>query len=217
SSKDSFRVIMALVAHYDLELHQMDVKTAFLNGDLSEEIFMAQPKGFIETGKEHLVCRLNKSIYGLKQTSRQWYLKFDEIVTSLDFVENKVDHCIYLKISGSKFIFLVLYIDDILLASNDMGLLHETKQLLSKTFDMKDLGEASFVLGIEIHRDRSRHLLGLSQRAYIDRVLARFSMQDCKGIETLVAKGDKFSKEQCPKNELEKESMKNVPYASAVS
>ena len=114
------------------------------------------------------MCELKKSIYGLKQASRQWYLKFDEVITSLGFVENKVDQCIYLKTSGSKFIFLVLYVDDTLLASNDVNLLHETKALLSKTFEMNDLGEASFVLGIEIHRDRSQNLLGLSQRAYVD-------------------------------------------------
>ena len=142
SSKDSFRIVMALVAYYDLELHQMDVKTAFLNGGLNEEIYMMQPEGFKEEGKEHMVCKLRKSIYGLKQASRQWYLKFDEIVTSLGFVENKIDQCIYLKVSGRKFIFLVLYVDDILLASSDLSLLHETKMLLSKSFDMKDLGEA---------------------------------------------------------------------------
>ena len=84
------------------------------------------------------------------------------MITSLGFVENKVDRCIYLKTNGSKFIFLVLYVDDTLLASNDVNLLHETKALLSKTFEMKDLGEASFVLGIEIHGDRSQNLLGLS-------------------------------------------------------
>ena len=108
------------------------------------------------------MCELKKSIYGLKHASKQWYLKFDEVITFLGFVENKVDHCIYLKTSGSKFIFLVLYVDDTLLASNDVNLLHETKDLLSKTFEMKDLGEASFVLGIEIHRDISQNLLGLS-------------------------------------------------------
>ena len=107
-----------------------------------------------------MVCKLKKSIYGLKQASRQWYLKFDEIVTSMGFVENKVDPCIYLKVSGSKFIILVLYVDDILLASSSCDLLVETKSMLSKCFDMKDLGEASFVLGIEIRRDRSRKLLG---------------------------------------------------------
>ena len=216
STKDSFRIIMALVAHFDLELHQMDVKTAFLNGDLNEEVYMQQPEGFVTSGNEHLVCKLRKSIYGLKQASRQWYLKFDEVVTSLGFEENKVDQCIYLKVSGSKFIFLVLYVDDILLASRDLGLLHETKSMLTKFFDMKDLGEASFVLGIEIHRDRSRGVLGLSQRAYIDRVLERFNMQNCKPGDTPVAKGDKFSKDQCPKNEIERAEMNGKPFDSAL-
>ena len=112
---------MDLVAHYNLELHQMDVKTAFLNGNLVEEVYMKQPQGFIESSKEHLVCQLQKSIYGLKQASRQQYLKFDEVVTSLGFVENKIDQCIYLKVSGGKFIFLILYVDDILLASSDLA------------------------------------------------------------------------------------------------
>ncbi|RVW99085.1 Retrovirus-related Pol polyprotein from transposon TNT 1-94 [Vitis vinifera] len=78
---------MAIVAHFDLELHQMDVKTAFLNGDLDEEVYMEQPIGFVEVGKEDLVCKLNKSIYGLKQASRQWYLKFDKIITQNGFKE----------------------------------------------------------------------------------------------------------------------------------
>jgi len=111
SKKDSFKIIMTLVAHYDLELHQMDVKTAFLNENLEEDIYMDQPVGFIEEGKEHMVCRLKKSIYGLKQASRQWYLKFNDTITSFEFKKNIVDRCIYLKVSGSKFIFLILYVD----------------------------------------------------------------------------------------------------------
>ncbi|TQD94623.1 hypothetical protein C1H46_019868 [Malus baccata] len=111
------RVVMALVAYFDLELHQMDVKTDFLNGDLEECIYMKQPTKFIERGKENMVCKLNKSIYGLKQASRQWYLKFDQIVYSQGFAENKLDDCIYIKFSSSQFILLVLYVDDILLAS----------------------------------------------------------------------------------------------------
>jgi hypothetical protein len=108
SKKDSLRIIMALVAHCELELHQMDVKTAFLNGSLEEDIYMDQPEGFSIKGKEHLACKLKKSIYGLKQASRQWYLKFHNTITSFGFKENIVDRCIYLKVSGSKFIFLIL-------------------------------------------------------------------------------------------------------------
>ncbi|RVW92863.1 Retrovirus-related Pol polyprotein from transposon TNT 1-94 [Vitis vinifera] len=216
SSKDSFRIIMALVAHYDLELHQMDVKTAFLNGNIDETIYMVQPENFESNDSKQLVCRLKRSIYGLKQASRQWYRKFDQVITSFGFKENTVDQCIYLKFSGSKFIILVLYVDDILLASSDVGLLHETKRFLSSKFDMKDLGNASFVLGIQIHRDRSRGILGLSQKAYIDKVLSRFGMSNCAPGDTPVAKGDKFSLHQCPKNELEKKDMERFPYASAI-
>ncbi|KAM1021141.1 hypothetical protein PS2_041989 [Malus domestica] len=110
---------------------------------------MAQPPGFVERGKESLVCKLNKSIYGLKQASRQWNKKFDQVIMAAGFQQNKMDECVYLKVSDSKFIFLVLYVDDILLASSDISLLHATKKLLTESFDMKDLGEAQFVLGIE--------------------------------------------------------------------
>ncbi|KAM1015922.1 hypothetical protein ACFX2A_046661 [Malus domestica] len=216
SSKDSMRVVMALVAHFDLELHQMDVKTAFLNGDLEECIYMKQPTGFVERGKENMVCQLNKSIYGLKQASRQWYLKFDQIVSSQGFEENKLDDCIYLKFSGSQFIFLVLYVDDILLASSCPQLLQRTKRMLSESFDMKDLGEAHYVLGIEIVRNRQKRLLGLSQKGYIDRVLHRFNMENCSCGQVPVNKGDKFSKSQCPRTDLETEKMQGKPYASLV-
>ncbi|KAF5788317.1 putative RNA-directed DNA polymerase [Helianthus annuus] len=216
SRKDSLRIVMALVAHFDLELHQMDVKTAFLNGDLHEDVFMTQPEGFKPKGQEHLVCKLQKSIYGLKQASRQWYLKFDEIMKKQGFIKNQVDQCTYLKMSGSNFAILVLYVDDILLASNSLDLLHESKRLLSQNFDMKDLGEASYVIGIEIHRDRTNGILGLSQKAYIDRVLTRYNMQQCSPSVAPVVKGDVFGSFQCPKTEVEKEQMRLIPYASVV-
>ena len=146
SRKDSLQVILALVAHFDLELHQMDVKTAFLNGGLEEEVYMKQLEGFSSSASEHFVCKLNKSIYGLKQGSRQWHLKFHEVVSSFGFEENVMDNCIYHKISGSKICFLVLYVDDVLLATNDVGTLYEVKQFILKNFDMKDMGEASYVM-----------------------------------------------------------------------
>jgi hypothetical protein len=151
AKKDSFRIVMALVAHYDLELHQMDVKTTFLNGDLQENVYMSQPKGFVVDGKEHMGCKLKKSIYGLKQASRQWHLKFDEVIKKFGFIENQVNNYICIKTKGSMFIILVLYVDDILLACSDKNLLHEIKRFLLSNFDMKELDDASYVLGIEIH------------------------------------------------------------------
>ncbi|RDX83682.1 hypothetical protein CR513_35372, partial [Mucuna pruriens] len=152
--KDFFQVIMTLVAYFDFKLHQMDVKTTFLN-----------------------VCKLNKSIYGLKQASYHWYLKFHEVITSFGFEENIMDNCIYLKVSESKICFLVLYVDDILLATNDKGSLYEVKQSLSKHFDMKN------IRGHLIHRERSLGILGLSQKTYVNKVpeiLAKYSTH-CEG------------------------------------
>ena len=162
SKNDSFRIIMAMLAHYDLDLYQMDVKTVFMNGNLEKKVYMDQPEGFSVEGKENMVCKLKKSIYELKQASQQWYLKFNDIITSFRFKENTVDQCIYLKVSESKFIFLILYVDDILLATNDLGLLHETKKFLFKNLEMKYMSEASYVIGIEIFCDRSQGFLGLS-------------------------------------------------------
>jgi hypothetical protein len=100
SKKDSFRIVMALIAHYDLELHQMDAKIVFLNGELQESVYMTQLEGFTIEDKEHMGCRLKKFIYGLKQASIQWYLKFDEVVKKFGFVKNKVGNCIYIKNQG---------------------------------------------------------------------------------------------------------------------
>ena len=129
----------------------MDVKTTFLNGNIDETIYMQQPQTFTSENSKQMVCKLKKSIYRLKYASRQWYYKFHQIIVSFGFEMNSVGECIYHKFSESKCIFMVLYVDDILLASNDIGILHETKRFLSNKFEMKDLGDDSFVLGIQIY------------------------------------------------------------------
>ena len=100
---------------------------------------------------KNMVWKLKKSIYGLKQASQKWYFKLYKVIISFGFEMNLVDDCIYHKFCVSKYIFLVLYVDDILLGSNDIGLWHDTKRFLAKNFGMKDLGDTSFVLGIQIH------------------------------------------------------------------
>jgi hypothetical protein len=163
-----------------------------------------------------LECHLTKSIYGLKRASRQWYLKFDETIRKFRFKENEEDNCIYAKFKNEKVIFIVLYVDDILLASSDVHLLLETKGFLSSYFDMKDLGEASYVLGIEIHWDRRKGVLELSQNSYIEKVLKKFNMHKCNPAPAPIVKGVKFGKFQCPRNQYEINEMKVVPYASTV-
>jgi len=143
-------------------------------------------------------------------------LKFDSTIKKFGFQQNIEDSCVYAKFKNGKYIFLILYVDDILLASSDVNLLLEMKKFLSSNFDMKDLGEASFVLGIEIHRDRRKEVLGLSQKTYLEKVLKKYSMQNCKPSPAPIVKGDRFGEFQCPRNQYEIDQMKAVPYALAV-
>jgi hypothetical protein len=143
-------------------------------------------------------------------------LKFDRTIKGFGFKENVEDNYVYAKLKNGKYIFLILYVNDILLASSDVNLLMETKKFLSSNFDMKDLDEASFVLGIEIHRDRRKGVLGLSQKAYIEKVLKKFSMHACSPSPSPIVKGNRFGEYQCPKNKYEINRMKAVPHALAV-
>lgn len=212
----SIRIILAIAAYYDYEIWQMDVKTAFLNGFLEEDVYMTQPEGFEDPNEAGKVCKLKKSIYGLKQASRSWNFRFDEKIKEFDFIRCEEDPCVYKKFSGSKVAFLVLYVDDILLIGNDIPMLESVKEWLKKCFSMKDLGKAEYILGIKIYRDRSKRLLGLSQGTYIDKILNRFKMQDSKKGFLPIQHGIYLSKKQCPKTPVELEKMKQVPYASAI-
>src|SRR3954467_992996 len=176
----SVRIVLAIAAYFDYDIWQMDVKTAFLNGNLDEDVYMIQPEGFVDPQNASKVCKLQKSIYGLKQAARSWNIRFKEVVKSFGFIENEKEPCVFKKFSGSSIVFLILYVGDILLIGNDIPMLEAVKDSFKNSFAMKDLGEAAYILGIKIYRDRSRRLIGLSQSTYIDKVLKRFNMHEAK-------------------------------------
>ena len=163
--------MLAIAAFY--EIWQKDVKTAFLNGILKEELYMMQPEGFVDPKNANKVCKLQRSIYGLVQASRSWNIRFDEVIKAFGFIQTYGEACIYKKVSGSSVAFLILYVDDILFMGNDIEFLESIKGYLNKGFSMKDLGEAAYILGIKIYRDRSRRLIGLSQSTYLDKILKK--------------------------------------------
>ncbi|KAJ9558089.1 hypothetical protein OSB04_012703 [Centaurea solstitialis] len=212
----SIRILMAISAYFNYEIWQMDVKTAFLNGKLTEDVYMEQPEGFEDPKNPNKVCKLLKSIYGLKQASRSWNLHFDERIKEFGFAKSEFEPCVYTKFSGSIVTFLVLYVDDILLIGNDVPTLQSVKEWLSKCFQMKDLGEAAYILGIKIYRNRSKRLIGLSQSTYIDKVLKRFRMDESKKGFIPMQHGIVLSKTQCPVSSEDQDRMKSVPYASAI-
>ncbi|GKA71265.1 retrotransposon protein, putative, ty1-copia subclass [Tanacetum coccineum] len=174
------RILLAIAAFYDYEILLMDVKTAFLNGHLSEDVYMVPPEGFVDPKHPNKVCKLQRSIYGLKQASRSWNKRFDVEIKKIDFTQNPDEPCVYLKASGSNVAFLVLYVDDILLMGNNVTMLQEDKSWICECFSMKDLGEATYILGIKIIRDRSKRLITLSQSAYLEIILKKFKMENSK-------------------------------------
>ena len=213
----SIRVVLGIAASLDLEIEQLDVKTAFLHGDLEEEIYMEQPEGFGVKGKENLVCKLKKSLYGLKQAPRLWYKKFDSFMLNHGYNRTNTDHCVFVKkFSDGDFVILLLYVDDMLIVGQDTNKIEKLKKELSKSFAMKDLGPAKQILGMKITRDRASKRLWLSQEKYIEKVLERFNMAKSKPVNTPLAGHFKLSSAQCPTSDEEQEGMKQIPYASAV-
>ena len=161
----SIRTILSLVAVEYLHLEQLDVKTTFLHGDLEKEIYMQQPHGYEVKGKVNLVCRLNKSLYGLKKAPRKWYLNFDRFMTEQGRCHS--DHCVYFKnLENGSYIILLLYVDDMLVAGSNMQDLNVLKEKLANSFAMKDLGAAKKILCMRITRDRKNRKLTLSQGEY---------------------------------------------------
>eukprot|EP00253_Pinus_taeda_P009653 PITA_09653 len=195
----------------------MDVKATFLHGDLEEEIYMKKPEGFVVKGKKELVRKLKKSLYGLKRSPWMWYHKFDSFIRGLGFTRRKEYHCVYFKLIGDDVIYLVLYVDDMLLVGSDKEIIQDLKTHLSPKFDMKYLGAANYILGMEIKRGQTKRKLWLNQRKYVETILQRFNMHDSKPVKVLIPVRVKLSAKQCPKTQEEEEDMPYVPYASAAS
>ncbi|GJQ95323.1 retrotransposon protein, putative, ty1-copia subclass [Tanacetum coccineum] len=212
----AIRILIAIAAYYDYEIWQMDVKTAFLNGYLNEEVYMEQPEGFVNPKYPNRVCKLKRSIYGLKQASRQWNKRFDDEIKKFGFTQNRDEPCVYLKASRSNVTFLILYVDDILIMGNNIPMLQDVKSYLGRCFAMKDLGEAAYILGIKIYRDRSRRLIGLCQSAYIEKILKRFHMENSKRGSIPMQEKLRLSKSQGASTPAELKRMQNVSYTSAV-
>ncbi|KAG8480295.1 hypothetical protein CXB51_024758 [Gossypium anomalum] len=186
----SIRILLALVAQLNLELAQLDVKIAFLHGELEEEIYMTQLEGYEDAGGRNWVCKLNKSLYGLKQSPRQWY---------------------------KSFIYLLLYVDDMLIASKSQKEIDKLKALLNEEFEMKDLGKAKKILSKDISRDRQRGKLCLNQKQYLKKVLQCFgAKENTKHVSTPLASHLKLNAQLSLKTEEEREYMAKVPYANAV-
>ncbi|GKB05386.1 zinc finger, CCHC-type containing protein [Tanacetum coccineum] len=187
----TIRLLIAMTSIHNLIIHQMDVKTTFLNGDLDEEVYMNQPQGFIMPGNENKVCKLIKSLYGLKQAPKQWHQKFDEVVLSNGYLLNQADKCVYSKFDKTgKGVIICLYVDDMLIFGTDQVQVDLTKEFLSSRFSMKDMRETDVILGIRIkHKSNG---IAISQSHYIEKVLKKFNYFDCTPVNTPMDTSEKL-------------------------
>lgn len=176
---DSLRVILALVTHQDLEMMQFDIKTAFLYGDLEETIYMKIPEGLKVKDSDNALCKLNKSLYGLKQAPRCWNKKFNDFLKRFDFRANHADNCIYTDVISGCNVYLVLFVDDGLIASKSLNSIHLVLNFLKQSFEVT-LGDASTFVGLQIERNRANRTMFLHQSSYIKNVIDKFKMTDAK-------------------------------------
>ena len=176
----SVRALIAFAIQNDMLLHQMDVVTAFLNGNLEEDIYMQQPDGYVKEGSEHLVCKLNKSLYGLKQSPRCWNKAFAEFMKSSKFKQSEADPCIYVRDTS----IVAVYVDDLIIATKTEGEMQLVKELLHSQFKMKDMGELHYCLGITIRQDTNEKTVEIQQKQYILRMLEKYGLQDSKPVST---------------------------------
>ena len=211
----SIRILLAMAARNDWEIEQMDVKSAYLNGTLDEKVYMRQPPGFAEPGQEHKVCALKRPIYGLKQAGRRWYIKFCSVLVSLGLVRCSVDHGIFYMRKDDSTLVLSVSVDDLGITGTK-DLTGWFKKEISKHFDMTDLGPLRWILGIEVVRDRAKRTISLSQRAYIETIIARFNLEEAKPVVTPLEPGMTLSVLQCPSTPRQFEQMRDVPYREAI-
>jgi hypothetical protein len=188
---ESLQLVLALAMLEDWEIHQMDVKSAFLHGDLDEEIYMEQPIGFVVAGQEHKVCKLQKALYSLKQASCAWNLQFHGVLNELSFTQMYSDAGVYVYHlqEGGDSVIIILYVDDITILGNSIKKINTLKKSLSSRYEMTDLGKIQSYLGVNITRDHANHTMDIDQKEYVQTIVERFGMRDTKSLYTPLPAG----------------------------
>ena len=190
---EAVRLLLALAAHEGWEVHHMDVKTAFLNGDLQEEVFVEQAPGFTQPGQEHKVFKLHKALYGLHQAPRAWNQKLDEKLSLLGFVRSTSDHAIYCRGSGVERLVVGVYVDDLVITGTNSSSIKKFKEEMTAVFKMSDLGLLSYYLGIEVKQKEEG--ITLSQGSYALKILEKGGMLDCNPCQVPMDPKVKLTKE----------------------
>ena len=211
----TLHLIIAMVTIENRELRSVDITSAFTNGELEEDIYMRQPEGF-HIGGPDMVCKLKKSLYGLKQAARQWNKKLHSVLTEMGFKRIESDRSVYIYCNDEVKIIVPIYIDDITFASKSPSAIDKYVKILSEYLKCRDLGPTQFLLGVAIDRNRSTRTTTLHQRQFTIDLLEKYGMSDCYAVQTPLPYKIALSHDMGPTTEEGKEFMAKVPYLSAV-
>lgn len=190
---ETIRTVLALAAQLKLQVYQLDVKSAFLNGEIEEEVYVEQPQGYKVQGEEDKVYRLKKALYGLKQAPRAWNNKIDKYLVEHRFLKSPSEPSLYVKMQGNHFLILCLYVDDLIYTGNNSQMMEEFKKAMMQEYEMTDLGLMRYFLGMQVKQRPGQ--IFISQEKYADDLLKKFNMQDCKPLATPMAMNEKLSKD----------------------
>lgn len=214
---ESIQLILAIANKQGWPIHQADYKNTHLNSTLDETIYIKQPASFVEPGKEAHIWLLKKALYGLKQSGRLWYLTLKKMFVDLGYSCSKVDPGVFFKISLELTKIVAVHVDDSTIVGDSETTVAEMKRELGSQYEIADLGEIHWLLGLKIKRDKEGQTLALSQTAYIETLLRRFNMQDASPISMPLEPRLVLSKDQCPRMDEEKDEMRRVPYREIIS
>ena len=213
----SLRTILALAAREDWPIEVFNFLSAFLNGDLDEEIFMQLPPGTLEgTDTRLFVAKLRKAIYGLKQAGRTWYQALYQALIDLGFKRAEYDHGVFYARMTGGVIILTIHIYDCTITGTSQKVLDNYKAVIGNRYAMRALGPISWLLGFKVTRDRKNHTITLSQQSYVNSILARFNFTDAKPLSIPMDPNIAFSKDQCPTTPDDIAKMRCVPYREAI-
>lgn len=177
---ETVRLLLALAAQSEWEVHHLDVKSAFLNGELKEKVYVTQPRGFEKEGEEHKVYKLSKALYGLRQAPRAWYERLSKYLIKLGFTKCPFEHAVYVKHEGNEVLIIGVYVDDLLATGTNIAGIAQFKKQMNTEFEMSDMGQLAYYIGIEVEQGRS--YIELNQTSYAKKILERDGMADCKPV-----------------------------------
>ena len=216
SSMTTIRTVLTVAAQRDWEIHQVDIKSAYLHAEVKEDIYMRAPPGYLKLGDAGKVLKLLRSLYGLKQAGFEWSEELAKVFLAIGFTRSQVDQAVYYKKSADEHMVITVSVDDMAVTSKHLAHIERFKSQLREHFEISDLGELSWLLGLKVERRRAERTITLSQKAYVKTVLERFHLEDAKATTIPMNTGTVLSTDQSPATHAEFEDMRDVPYQRGI-